>query len=130
MIGFGGLSFLADTKILFVVFSVIAGTGFGFVLGAALTILTSNADGKQKGSAIGTLSVARQIGLTISPTIYATFIHNGFSKLGALIPEKLQAHGIDLDDVPEGMMEQVSEIGYADLTTHMEQVQIPAVSEA
>lgn len=130
MIGFGGLAFLADTKTLFIVFSVIAGTGFGFVLGAPLTILTSNAAGKQKGSAIGTLSVARQVGLTISPTIYATFIQNGFSKLGTLIPEKLQAHGINLDDVPEGMMEQVSEIGYADLTTQIEQIPIPAVRDA
>ena len=130
MIGFGGLAYLADTKTLFIIFSVIAGTGFGFVLGAPLTILTSNAAGRQKGSAIGTLSVARQIGLTISPTIYATFIQNGFSQLGTLIPEKLQAHGINLDDVPEGMMEQVSEIGYADLTKQIEQIPIPAVRDA
>src|SRR5699024_4817155 len=77
-----------------------------------------------------TLSVSRKVGLPISPTIYATFIQNGFSKLGALIPEKLQAHGINLEDVPEGMMEQVSEIGYADLTTQIEQIPIPAVREA
>lgn len=127
MIGFGGLAYLADTKTLFIIFSVIAGMGFGFVLGAPLTILISNAAGKQKGSAIGTLSVARQIGLTISPTIYATFIQNGFSKLGTLIPEKLQAHGINLDDVPEGMMERVSDISYADLTTQINQIPIPEV---
>src|SRR5699024_5276890 len=66
IIGFGGLGYLADTKLLFIIFSVIAGAGFGFVLGAPLTVLTSNAAGKQKGSAIGTLSVARQVGLTIS----------------------------------------------------------------
>lgn len=130
IIGFGGLAYLADTKTSFIIFSVIAGAGFGFVLGAPLTILTSNAAGKQKGSAIGTLSVARQVGLTISPTIYATFIQNGFSKLGILIPEKLQAHGIHLDDVPEGMMEQVSEIGYADLTAQIDQIPIPEVREA
>lgn len=130
MIGFGGLAYLADTKTLFIIFSVIAGAGFGFVLGAPLTVLTSNAAGKQKGSAIGTLSVARQIGLTISPTIYATFIQNGFSKLETLIPEKLQAHGINLEDVPEGMMEQVSGIGYADLTDEISKIPIPKVQEA
>src|SRR5699024_1644565 len=81
LIGFSGLSMLTDTKILFIIFSTIAGIGFGFVLGAPLTVLTSNAAGSQKGSALGTLSVARQIGLTISPTIFGMFIHRGFAKL-------------------------------------------------
>src|SRR5699024_2813914 len=74
IVGFGGMAFLVDTKTMFIIFSVISGIGFGFVLGAPLTVLTSNAAGKQKGSALGTLSVARQIGLTISPTIFGAFI--------------------------------------------------------
>lgn len=130
IIGFGGLAYFGDTKLLFIVFSVIAGAGFGFLLGAPLTILTSNAAGKQKGSAIGTLSVARQVGITISPTIYATFIQNGFSKLGTLIPERLEAHGVDLNDTPQGMMEQVSEIGYADLMEQINQIPVPEVRAA
>ncbi|MFC0300506.1 MFS transporter [Virgibacillus soli] len=130
ILGFGGLGYFADTKLLFVIFSVLAGIGFGFVLGAPLTVLTSNAAGRQKGSAIGTLSVARQIGLTISPTIYATFIQNGFGKLGALIPEKLQAHGINPNDIPAGMMEQVSGGGYADITEKINQIPVPAVRAA
>lgn len=130
IIGFGGLGYFVDTKLLFIIFSIIAGVGFGFVLGAPLTVLISNAAGSQKGSAIGTLSVARQVGLTISPTIYATFIQNGFSKLGTLIPEKLQASGIDLNDIPEGTMEQVDEIGYADLTEQINQIPVPEVRTA
>src|SRR5699024_1811731 len=85
IIGFGGIAFFADTKVLFIIFTIIAGIGFGFLLGAPLTVLTANAAGKQKGSAIGTLSVARQIGLTIAPTIFGTFIQRGFSQLGTLI---------------------------------------------
>src|SRR5690625_1570134 len=85
IIGFGGLGLFVDTKMLFIIFSVIAGIGFGFVLGAPLTVLTSNAAGTQKGSALGTLSVARQIGLTIAPTVYGTFIQRGFSNLGEII---------------------------------------------
>lgn len=130
VIGFGGLAYFAHTKIMFIIFSVLAGTGFGFVLGAPLTVLTSNAAGKQKGSAIGTLSVARQVGITISPTIYATFIQNGFSNLGTLIPEKLQAHGINAKEFPEGMMEQVSEIGYADLIDQINKIPVPKVRAA
>lgn len=130
IIGFGGLAFVTDTKLLFIIFSVIAGTGFGFVLGAPLTVLTSNAAGDQKGSAIGTLSVSRQIGLTISPTIYATFIQNGFSKLETIIPEKLQTHGIDANDMPEGMMDQVGGGGYASMAEKIEKIPIPEVRAA
>src|SRR5699024_10984536 len=99
--GFGGLAFFSDGKLSFIIFSVLAGIGFGFVLGAPLTVLTSNAAGRQKGSALGTLSVSRQIGLTISPTIFGAFIQRGFSDLGQLIPEKLQEHGVSKDDIPK-----------------------------
>lgn len=33
-IGFGGLALFVDTKALFIVYSIIAGVGFGFILGA------------------------------------------------------------------------------------------------
>lgn len=130
IVGFGGLGYFADTKLLFILFSVIAGIGFGFVLGAPLTILTSNAAGKQKGSAIGTLSVSRQIGITISPTIYATFIQNGFNKMEQIIPEKFKQHGLSLDGIPEGMMQEVSGGNYADMADKINQIPLPAVREA
>lgn len=130
IIGFGGLGYFVDTKLLFVIFSMIAGVGFGFVLGAPLTILTSNAAGKQKGSAIGTLSVSRQIGITISPTIFATFIQNGFSKIGKFIPEKLEAYGINPSDIPKDMMEEVSGGSYADIAEKINQIPVPEVRAA
>lgn len=122
IVGFGGLALFTDTKTLFVVFSVIAGIGFGFVLGAPLTVLTSNAAGTQKGSALGTLSVSRQIGLTISPTIFGAFIQRGFSDLGQLIPEKLQEHGVSQDDIPKGELDKISGQSYADIQSSIEQI--------
>ncbi len=129
-IGFGGLGLFADTKLLFILFSVIAGMGFGFVLGAPLTVLTSNAAGSQKGSAIGTLSVARQVGLTISPTIFAVFIQNGFSKIGELIPQKLKEHGIDPSGMPAGSLEQIQGGSYGDLQSKIDQIPSPEVRSA
>src|SRR5699024_1815495 len=79
IIGFMGLGLVVDTKFMLIIFSIIAGIGFGFVLGAPLAVLTSNAAGTQKGSALGTLSVARQIGITISPTLFGAFIQRGFN---------------------------------------------------
>ncbi|VDG97896.1 Multidrug-efflux transporter 3 [Lysinibacillus sphaericus] len=130
VIGFGGLGYFADTKLLFIVFSVIAGAGFGFVLGAPLTVLTSNAAGTQKGSAIGTLSVARQVGLTISPTIFAVFIQNGFSKIGELVPQKLKEHGIDPSQLPEGSIEALAGSSYGDLQAKIDQIPAPEVRDA
>lgn len=130
IIGFGGLALFTDTKLTFIVFSVIAGIGFGFTLGAPLTLLTSNAAGEQKGSAIGTLSVARQIGLTISPIVFAAFIQRGFSKLGSLIPEKLAAHGIDPNAVLEGAVKQVSGSNYADVQQSIAQIPDREVQDA
>lgn len=130
VIGFGGLGLFVDSKLTFILFSVIAGIGFGFVLGAPLTVLTSNAAGTQKGSAIGTLSVARQIGLTISPTIFAAFIQQGFSQLGALIPEKLKAHGIDPATMPSGAMESVSGGGYANIQENIDKIPVADVRDA
>lgn len=121
-IGFGGLALFTSTKLTFIIFTVIAGIGFGFALGAPLTVLTSNAAGKQKGSAIGTLSVARQIGLTISPTIFGAFIQQGFSKLGKIIPDKLQENGIDPSNLPEGALEQVEGGGYSNMQAAIDKI--------
>lgn len=122
IVGYGGLGLFVDTKTTFIIFSVIAGIGFGFVLGAPLTVLTSNAAGTQKGSALGTLSVARQIGLTISPTIFGAFIQRGFSNMGAIIPEKLQEHGVDTTKIPLDQIEKLSKGSYSDIQSNIAQI--------
>lgn len=126
IVGYGGLAFFVDTKLSFVLFSVIAGIGFGFVLGAPLTVLTANAAGLQKGTALGTLSVSRQIGLTISPTIFGAFIQNGFGQLDTLIPQKLRAYGIDPASLPP---EQINQIGgsYSDLQSRIDAIPVENV---
>lgn len=130
IVGFGGLSFFVDTKAMFIVFSVIAGIGFGFVLGAPLTVLTSNAAGNQKGSALGTLSVARQIGLTISPTIFGAFIQRGFGQMGKLIPEKLEAYGINPGDIPDDVMSSLDDISYSSIQSQIEMIPSEDVQSA
>lgn len=66
----------------FVIASVVAGIGFGFLLGAPLNVLVSEAAKTNKGTALGTLSLVRQIGLTLAPTLYAGFITAGFDQIG------------------------------------------------
>lgn len=73
-----------ETKWQFIITSSIAGVGIGIILGAPLNILATERLEKDKGSAVAGLSLARQIGMTIAPTIYAGFIVRGFNQVPSL----------------------------------------------
>ncbi|MBY8914364.1 MFS transporter [Bacillus sp. YC2] len=102
----------------FVIASVIAGIGFGFLLGAPLNVLVSETAGAAKGTALGTLSLVRQVGLTLAPTLYAGFITAGFDRIGDDIRNRLdksgfpadQAHMPDIGGGLSSIQEQVSRI--------------------
>lgn len=81
-IGFGLVAVASPNPLWFLVSSSIAGIGFGMLMGAPLSVLMATFAGeKDNGVALGTLSVSRQIGLTIAPTIYATVVQMGFSSI-------------------------------------------------
>ncbi len=89
-----------EAKWQFIISSVIAGVGMGIILGAPLNILATEDTKKDKGTSVATLSLARQIGMTLAPTIYAGFIARGFAELPNLFatefPEKLQQNLSDV----------------------------------
>lgn len=89
VVGFGLFPLWVHDGFSFSITSIVAGVGFGILLGAPLNVLVGeSAKETEKGSALGTLSLVRQVGLTLFPTIYAGFITGGFSKAGATIVEK------------------------------------------
>jgi EmrB/QacA subfamily drug resistance transporter len=73
-----------DTTWQFIISSSIAGFGMGIILGAPLNILATEKLQSDKGSALATLSLSRQIGMTLAPTIYAGFIARGFNEIPTL----------------------------------------------
>lgn len=75
-----------DTNIQFIMASLVAGAGMGILLGAPLNILATEKLSKDKGSALATLSLTRQLGMTLAPTIYAGFITRAFNSL----PQKME----------------------------------------
>lgn len=92
-IGFGLLAYLSNNLALFLVFSTLAGIGFGMLMGAPFQVLMKKIAGtKDSTVALGTLSVSRQVGLTLAPTLYATLIQGGFSKLNLA---KLNASNVE-----------------------------------
>lgn len=67
-----------------------AGVGIGVILGAPLNILATEGLKSDKGSALASLSLLRQIGMTIAPTIYAGFIARGYNNMGNLFKNDFQ----------------------------------------
>lgn len=85
-IGFGLIAFFGTSTTLFIAASSVAGLGFGMLMGAPFSVLINQIAGsKDSGVALGTLSVSRQVGLTIAPTLYATIVQNGFTKFAASV---------------------------------------------
>lgn len=80
--GFLLFPYWVNDLLTFSIASVIGGIGFGFLLGAPLNVLAGQqAKARDEGSALGMLSLARQIGLVVFPTLFAGFINSGFSQV-------------------------------------------------
>ena len=133
-----------DVKWQFVISSCIAGLGMGIILGAPLNILATERLQTDKGTAISTLSLSRQIGMTIAPTIYAGFIARGFNELPGLFktefPGILQRNIQEANLGPEGLTElgaltsQMSGgaggMSEAEMNQVISQIQDPSLKEA
>ncbi|GFN32943.1 MFS transporter [Paenibacillus xylaniclasticus] len=89
-IGFALFPLWIDAKWEFIVSSMIAGVGIGVILGAPLNILATEGLQSNKGTALASLSLLRQVGMTIAPTIYAGFIARGYSNIGNLFKNDFQ----------------------------------------
>jgi len=94
--GFLLLSVWVTEKWEFVLASIIAGVGFGFLLGAPLNMLVSETAKQDYGTALGTLSLVRQMGMTLAPALYAGYITAGYENIGTLIKHKLNDAGMPI----------------------------------
>ena len=81
----------------FFVASVLAGIGLGFLLGAPLNVLVGECAGEDgQGAALGTLSLVRQIGLTLFPTLYAGFMTGAFNRVESAVNNEIGEQTLDL----------------------------------
>lgn len=136
-IGYVLFAQFTDAIWLFIISSFIVGIGIGVILGAPLNILATESAGDNQGSALASLSLARQIGMTIAPTIYAGFITRGFNELPTLFatdfPSKLQQNVEAANLSPAAQAELGTLIGQISSDTDMQalvgQVQDPALRQ-
>jgi MFS family permease len=113
-IGFALFPLWIETKWQFVISSMIAGVGIGVILGAPLNILATEGLKSNKGSALATLSLLRQIGMTLAPTIYAGFIARSFNNIGNLFKNDFQEvlqDNIAKANLSREALDELSQIG-------------------
>ena len=127
------------TKWQFVVSSCVAGFGMGILLGAPLNILATERLKVDQGIALAGLSLSRQVGMTIAPTIYAGFIARGFNRMPDLfeqdfpriLMENLEKAHIRPEALQELqiMMGQVHASSGTDYQALLGQIRDPALKE-
>ncbi|WP_087973707.1 MFS transporter [Oceanobacillus rekensis] len=116
LFGFFLFSFFVEELVLFLIASIFAGTGLGMLLGAPLNILAGeSALEQEKGSALGTLSLVRQIGLTVFPTLFAGFMTGSISKASSFVQNKYS----------EALI--VSGTNYGDVMKSINQIEEPTI---
>ena len=121
-IGFAGFILFhsyVDGFFLFVIASTLAGVGLGFLLGAPLNVLISESAKKdQIGTSLGTLSLIRQVGLTLFPTLFASFITTGVIKIEPTIQATFGTKVLDI-----GIHEKGAE--YSQIINEIKQLEDP-----
>lgn len=100
LLGYVSFAVLVNSLSWMVLFSMVVGVGFGMVIGAPLNVLATRDTPDQKGIALAGLSLARQLGMTVTPTIYAGFLARSFQNLGVNIKETFQAKNLPLSGAP------------------------------
>lgn len=96
-LGFALFPAWVDSAPSFVIASITAGVGFGFLLGAPLNVLVGRtAPPSHQGSALGLLSLSRQLGLTIFPTIFARYLTKAMNGVPPLMQDEYGSEAIKL----------------------------------
>ncbi|QQE78072.1 MFS transporter [Alicyclobacillus sp. SO9] len=106
-----------------VVASSLVGLGVGVTLGAPLNFLITEKVPQNKSTALGMLSLVREIGLTLGPTIYAGFLTRGM----ALFPEKLMQNlksvGISPSQIPTSELNRMNHVsGFGSISGQIDKI--------
>jgi len=113
-VGFALFPLWTTLKWQFIISSMVAGVGIGIILGAPLNILATEGLRANKGTALASLSLVRQIGMTIMPTIYAGFIARGFNNMGELFRTDFQAilsENVEKANLSQAALDELAAIG-------------------
>jgi len=113
-VGFALFPLWTALKWQFIISSMVAGVGIGIILGAPLNILATEGLRANKGTALASLSLLRQIGMTLMPTIYAGFIARGYNNMGELFRTDFRAilnENVEKANLSQEALDELAAIG-------------------
>ncbi len=131
VLGFMLFPLWVETTWQMVIASSLVGIGFGMMMGAPVNYLAGESADGQEGTALGTLSLFRQLAMTVAPTLYAGFIARAYMRLGERVKEELANVGISGDQIPVAEMERLQ--GTSDipsLIAEVNEIPVPQVRDA
>ncbi|TCS96868.1 MFS transporter [Hazenella coriacea] len=108
--------------------SSFVGIGFGMMLGAPINVLATEST-SDKGTALGTLSLFRQVAMTLAPTIYAGYIARSFSSIGGNIQESFKNTNLQLPQASDEMSKLSEFTDFQNLLSAVHQIPVPQVRD-
>lgn len=127
-IGFLLFPIWVTTKWEMVIASLFVGVGFGSMVGAPVNVLATEKAGENKGVALSTASLARQIGMTLVPTLLAGFIARAFMNMGTVIQNNLKEANIPLTG-SDMMTQMPAQMDFNSLQAGFEQIPDPTIKQ-
>ena len=113
-----------------VVASSLLGLGIGTTLGAPLNFLITENESEEKATALGFLSLVREIGLTLGPTIFAGFLTRSMMQLPQMLMTVARSHGMAPASLPPSMIKAAQLDAFGSISGGIDHVADPAVRAA
>lgn len=109
-----------------VIASSLVGLGVGITLGAPLNFMITEHVEDDKSTALGILSLVREVGLTLGPTIFAGFLTRAMAQFPQKLMSNLKVIGISPSNVPTSELARLKGIeSFGNLTGQI--AKIPSV---
>jgi EmrB/QacA subfamily drug resistance transporter len=106
-----------------VIASSLVGLGIGITLGAPLNFMITERVPDNKSTALGILSLVREVGLTLGPTIFSGFLTRSMSQFPQEIVKNLGAIGISPSQVPPSELARMQGVqSFGDLAGQIHQI--------
>lgn len=106
-----------------VIASSLVGLGVGITLGAPLNFLITERVPDNKSTALGILSLVREVGLTLGPTILAGFITRSMSQFPQAVMDNLKSAGIPVNNIPASELARMKGVqSFGNLTDQIQQI--------
>lgn len=114
-----------------VVASSLIGFGVGITLAAPLNFMISENVPRNKSTALGILSLVREVGMTLGPAVFAGFLTRSFSQFPRILSGNLQAIGVSPAQIPQSRLTQLKGVeSFGNLSGLVQQIPSAAIRNA